>query len=124
MKKMFDIYEHRGERHVHYGIKVRVDYKGHYIFTIYKNVVEDWYRGEDSGALYPEYSCDETIEMYDLNPILEEKIVGITIKNYIDKMLEDWPPYAGDWYTPGSLHTLYRHLDEIIDIEKLRKKVD
>ena len=124
MKKMFDISEHNNERHVHYGIKVGKDYCGKkYSFWIYKNEIESWYRGEDSGAQYPEYGDDIIIESYDLTPVLNRMIEGVTMREFIDKMLDKWPPYAGKWYTPDSLYTLYRYLDNYVDTEKLKKTI-
>ena len=124
MKKMFDISEHYNERHVHYGIKVGKDCRGEkYSFWIYKNEIESWYRGEDSGARYPEYGGDIIIESYDLTPVLNRMIEGVTMREFIDKMLDKWPPYAGKWYTPDSLYTLYRYLDNYVDTEKLEKTI-
>lgn len=122
IKNMFDIYEHDRERHVHYGISACRDFHNHYSFYIYKNEIESWYRGEDSGARYPEYGDDIIIESYDLTTILDKKISGMTIKDFIDEMLDKWPPSAGRWYTPNELHRLYYYLDNYTDVEKMRIK--
>lgn len=120
MKKMFDIYEHDKDRHVNYLISVSRYWDRAYVFGIYKREVESWYKGEDSGARYPEYGDFEVVELYDLTPILYKMISGKTIKQFVDKIFEEWPPNAGELYTPRETHQLYYYLDNYIDIEKLR----
>lgn len=124
MKKMFDIYEHKNDSRAHYGIYTSKDSRDEkYFFCIYKKEIESWYRGEDSGARYPEYGSDIIIERYDITPVLNLMINGITMKEFIDKIYDNLPPYAGEWYTPPSLHTLYRYLDEYVDTDKLKVQI-
>ena len=120
IKNMFDIYEHDKERHVNYLISVERYGNGLYLFYIYRREVESWYRGEDSGARYPEYGDFEVVECYNLTSVLDKKISGMTIKDFIDKMLEEWPPHAGDLYTPTEMHQLYYYLDNYTDIKNMR----
>ena len=120
IKNMFDIYEHERERHVDYLISASRYWDRAYVFGIYKREVESWYKGEDSGARYPEYGDFEELELYDLTPILDKMISGMTIKQFVDKIFEEWPPHAGELYTPAEMHQLYHYLDNYNDIEKLR----
>lgn len=75
------------------------------------------YRGEDSGAIYAEFGDEKVVESYDLNNCLSEKIGDRTIKEIIDFSMDNWPPYAGDFYSPectGAILTFAR--------EKMKKE--
>ncbi len=115
-----------------YNYKTLNSWKGYYSglkldgsdFVIYYRKVKSWYKGEDSGALYAdEWSEDIPIEIYDLTPILDHIIIdGVTIKEHINNMHEKWQLFfRNDNITTGSLTKLYFYLDEIREIERLRK---
>ena len=118
MKRLFDVYQadELELSDVHFGVDLE-----RYKISSYKCEKEkEWSRSEDSKAYYRDWGVKEPIEIYDLNPILDVLINGEPIKEYIDRILDNWPPYAGDFWTTPEVHRLYRFLDEIDCIEKLR----
>ena len=67
--------------------------------TVYEIV--DTYRGEDSKAIYPVWGNYQTALHCDLKPILEEKLdSGVTVKEFLDRVVERWPREAGRHYSP------------------------
>lgn len=67
--------------------------------TVYEIV--DWYRGEDSGARYPEFGNYQIAEHCDFSPVLNTVMShGKTIQTYLDDIVKHWPPYAGKHYSP------------------------
>lgn len=99
----------------HYGIKI-----GCYYFCIYMEECVGYYCGEDSCARYPEFNNSTIIESYDLKPILGHYIGDKTLKELIDNAMENYPPYAGEWYTSSSAWAIYRYLDILPNVHELR----
>lgn len=115
MKRLFDVYQANKLKllDVHFGVDLK-----RYTVSSYKCVMEDdWSRSEDSKAYYHDWGAKEPIEIIDLNPILDVLINGEPIKEYVDRVLSAWPPYAGSFWTTSEVHELYRFLDEIDGIE-------
>ena len=120
MKNLLDVKEQNRRHHKDgvYGISI-----SKYYFEIFKIEYEYWYKGEDSGAQYPQYSDSKTyLEIYNLSPILDNIIGGVSLKTYIDKMISNWPPLAGRLYAPRELYKLYSYLDDLPIIKGLRIK--
>lgn len=91
--------------------------KGNYM-TLVESKVVGHYRGEDSGAIYPEFDYD-VVEAYDLNPIKNEKIGNQTIEELIEESIERYP-YAGELFTSPLAHEIYNYLNSSGCLEKYK----
>lgn len=91
--------------------------KGNYM-TLVESKVVGHYRGEDSGAIYPEFDYD-VVEAYDLNPIENEKIGNQTIEELIEESIERYP-YAGELFTSPQAHEIYNYLNSSGCLEKYK----
>ena len=73
------------------------------------------YRGEDSGARYPEYEfCP--VEWYDLYPILNNEINGRTIQEQDNESIKLYP-YAGEMFTTSQAQEIFSYLKTLDNIE-------
>lgn len=73
------------------------------------------YRGEDSGARYPEYEfCP--VEWYDLYPILNNEINGRTIQEQDNESIKLYP-YAGEMFTTPQAQEIFSYLKTLDNIE-------
>lgn len=77
-----------------------------------------YYRGEDSGARYPEYEFSP-VEWYDLYPILNKEINGKTIKELVNESIKLYP-YAGEMFTTPQAEKIYSYLKTLDNISKVK----
>ena len=91
------------------------------LLTIVESRIIGHYRGEDSGAIYPEFDYD-VIEAYDLNPIKNEKIGNQTIEELIEESIERYP-YAGEMFTSPQAHEIYNYLKTSGKLEKYKMSI-
>lgn len=76
------------------------------------------YRGEDSGARYPEYEFSP-VEWYDLYPILNNEINGRTIQELVNESIKLYP-YAGEMFTTPQAEIIYTYIKNLDEISKLK----
>ena len=88
----------------------------------YLHVVESYtighYRGEDSGAIYPEYEFRD-VEMYNLNPIKNCKIRNKTIEELVQESCRQYP-YAGEMFTSPQAKEIYSYIETLEDVSNIR----
>lgn len=86
------------------------------------HVVESYtighYRGEDSGAIYPEYEFRD-IETYNLNPIQECKIRNKTIEELVKESCRQYP-YAGEMFTSPQAREIYSYIETLENVSDIR----
>lgn len=117
MKQLYDIERYKSYRDTKAGLKLEG-----YNFILYYRTVESWYKGEDSGARYPdEWSDDIILEIYDLTPILGNIIDGVTLKEHIDK-ISGSKCIISDSLVTQNLWWLYYYLDDLPGVERLKRE--
>lgn len=88
----------------------------------YLHVVESYtighYRGEDSGAIYPEYEFHD-IETYNLNPIKNHQIGNKTIEDLVKEACRQFP-YAGEMFTSPQAKKIYLYIVTLEDVSNIR----
>lgn len=77
-----------------------------------------YYRGEDSGARYPEYEF-APVEWYNLYPILNKEINGKTIEELVNESIRLYPN-AGEMFTTPQAQKIYTYIKNLDEIEKLK----
>lgn len=77
-----------------------------------------YYRGEDSGARYPEYEF-APVEWYDLYPILNNEINGQTILELVNESIKLYP-FAGEMFTTPQAKIIYAYIKTLDEISKLK----
>lgn len=86
------------------------------------HVVESYtighYRGEDSGAIYPESEFRD-IETYNLNPIKECKIMNKTIEELVKESCRQYP-YAGEMFTSPQAREIYSYIETLENVSDIR----
>lgn len=85
-------------------------YQGGFLRVIEDTIVGH-YRGEDSGAIYPEYEFN-AVETYNIAPILDHKIDGKTIRDLI-ALSDRLYPYAGEMHTSEQAASIYKYLNTL-----------
>ena len=88
----------------------------------YLHVVESYiighYRGEDSGAIYPEYEFRD-IETYNLNPIKNNQIGNKTIEDLVKEACKQFP-YAGEMFTSPQAKKIYLYIVTLENVSNIR----
>lgn len=73
------------------------------------------YRGEDSGAIYPEYEYN-VIEAYRIASLLDHKINGKTIEELIDESNRRYP-YAGELHTSEQAFAIFNYVKSLPNVD-------
>lgn len=88
----------------------------------YLHVVESYiighYRGEDSGAIYPEYEFRD-IETYNLNPIKNHRIGEKTIEELVKESCCQYP-YAGEMFTSPQAREIYFYIETLENVSDIK----
>lgn len=110
----------------------KIDIQKHFLI-LFENVKVGTYRGEDSGAIYPDYQ-EQITSCYDLNPIMDAQIDGKSI-NQLLKELEKarFEQYNGQnaWCyqycssnkTPAEILLIYQYVMALPDKARLKIEV-
>lgn len=88
------------------------------ILSVIESEVVGHYRGEDSGAIYPEYEYI-VVEQYNLDSIKNHIIGGKTIHELIKESC-DLYPYAGNMFTSPQASLIYSYLSSLENMAELR----
>lgn len=91
------------------------------ILCVIESSVVGHYRGEDSGAIYPEFEYN-TIEKYNITPILDHEIDGKTIRDLI-ALSDRLYPYAGEMHTSVQASSIYRYLNTLDNKDEMKIKL-
>ena len=88
----------------------------------YLHVVESYiighYRGEDSGAIYPEYEFRD-IETYNLNLIKDCKIKNKSIEELVKESCRQYP-YVGEMFTSPQAREIYSFIGTLENISNIK----
>ena len=110
MGKLNDILQKAKREHHHAGYRLC----GDNLILYYVEKVGR-YRGEDSGAWYPEYGDDILFEKISLEPYVSEITdKGDTIQTLIDKHYSQDLRGHGDWYNTWEEYYIFNHIDNIL----------
>lgn len=110
MGKLNDLLQKAKSEHHHAGYRLCGDHL--VLYTVDK---VGRYRGEDSGAWYPEYGNDEFIKEISLKPFLSEITdKGFSIQELIDKHYSQDLRGFGDWYNTWEEYYIFNHLDKML----------
>lgn len=88
------------------------------ILCVIESEVVGHYRGEDSGAIYPEYEYI-VVEQYNLDAIKNHTIGGKTIHELIKESCKLYP-YAGEMFTFPQASSIYSYLSSLEKMSELR----
>ena len=88
---------------------------------IVESYVVGHYRGEDSGAIYPEFEY-RAIKRYNLDSIKDHLIGSKTIEQLINESCREYP-YAGEMFTSPQAWKIYYYIQTLPQLEKLEMKV-
>jgi len=80
------------------------------------------YRGEDSGAIYPDYDF-RTIKMFDLNSIKDKVVETKTIEQLVRESCSQYP-YEGEMFTSPQARKIYTYIQTLPNISELEITCD
>ncbi len=111
MGKLIDFIQQGETLHNHCGYRICGTY-----FIVYCADIVGYYRGEDSGARYPEYEEDVLLTI-PLEPFLQEKgNENITIQQLLASLERENSLIWGEWYTPPQTVRIMKILDSLEDL--------
>lgn len=100
---------------------------------LFEKVKVGTYRGEDSGAIYPDYQEQITL-CYDLNPIMDDNVDGKSISQLLDDLAQarrEQSRCQNSWYfqfgfsdkTPTEIMLIYRYVMSLPNKHKLETEI-
>lgn len=108
MGKLVDYIQNEDTKHKHCGYRICGKF-----FIVFCADIVGYYRGEDSGARYPEYEEHDLLTI-PLDPLLDEKGEdALSIGQLLSSLERDKSWAWGEWYIPPQTVRIMRILDSL-----------